>query len=184
MDGGPPGFRQDFTCPALLGNPIREDDSFSPTGRSPSMVGLSRTIRLKNRFLTSRNLRTGSRLNPTTPNLQRVQALTQTRFRLFPFRSPLLGESQLLSVPGGTEMVHFSPLALPCLFNSAGSLRPLRRRGCPIRKSPGIRLFAPTRGLSQLTTSFIAFSCQGIHRMPLVTYQKPLMDSRWLLAHK
>ena len=30
------------------------------------------------------------------------------------------------------------------------------------------RLFAPTRGLSQLTTSFIAFLCQGIHRVPLL----------------
>ena len=38
--------------------------------------------------------------------------------------------------------------------------------GCPIRKSPDQRLFAPTRRLSQLTTSFIASSSQGIHRLP------------------
>ena len=37
--------------------------------------------------------------------------LAQNRFRLFPVRSPLLGESRLLSVPGGTEMVHFPPFA-------------------------------------------------------------------------
>ena len=37
--------------------------------------------------------------------------LTRIRFRLFRFRSPLLPESRLLSLPGGTEMVHFSPLA-------------------------------------------------------------------------
>ena len=30
------------------------------------------------------------------------------------------------------------------------------------------RLFAPIRSLSQLTTSFIAYQCQGIHRAPLV----------------
>jgi hypothetical protein len=41
--------------------------------------------------------------------------------------------------------------------------------GFPIRKSPGQGLFATTRGLSQLTTSFIAFLCQGIHHVPLVT---------------
>ena len=41
--------------------------------------------------------------------------LTRVRFRLFPFRSPLLRESRLLSLPGGTEMVHFPPFALPFL---------------------------------------------------------------------
>ena len=42
--------------------------------------------------------------------------------------------------------------------------------GCPIRKSPDYRLFAPTRSLSQLITSFIASESQGIHRTPLVTF--------------
>ena len=41
-------------------------------------------------------------------------------------------------------------------------------RGCPIRKSPDQSLFAAPRGLSQLTTSFIASLRQGIHRVPLV----------------
>ena len=39
--------------------------------------------------------------------------------------------------------------------------------GFPIRKSADQRVFAPPRGLSQRTTSFIACACQGIHRMPL-----------------
>ena len=39
--------------------------------------------------------------------------------------------------------------------------------GFPIRKSTDQRLFAPPRGLSQRTTSFIASQRQGIHRMPL-----------------
>ncbi len=33
-------------------------------------------------------------------------------FGLFPVRSPLLGESLLISVPLGTEMFHFPRLAL------------------------------------------------------------------------
>ena len=33
------------------------------------------------------------------------------RFRLVPFRSPLLRESQLLSLPKGTEMVQFPSFA-------------------------------------------------------------------------
>ena len=41
------------------------------------------------------------------------------------------------------------------------------RVGFPIRKSTDQRLFAPTRSLSQRTTSFIASCRQGIHRMLL-----------------
>jgi hypothetical protein len=40
--------------------------------------------------------------------------------------------------------------------------------GFPIRKSPDQRLCAAPRSLSQLATSFIACFCQGIHRAPLV----------------
>ena len=39
---------------------------------------------------------------PTTPTVQRLQARTHNRFRLFPVRSPLLRESRFLSLPGGT----------------------------------------------------------------------------------
>lgn len=39
-------------------------------------------------------------------HLERVK-----RFRLFPFRSPLLRKSLLFSLPGVTEMFHFSPFA-------------------------------------------------------------------------
>ena len=39
--------------------------------------------------------------------------------------------------------------------------------GCPIRRSTDQRLFAPSRSLSQRTTSFFASYRQGIHQMPL-----------------
>ena len=42
--------------------------------------------------------------------------------------------------------------------------------GCPIRKSPDQRLFAPPRSLSQLVTSFVASESQGIPCTLLVTY--------------
>ena len=35
------------------------------------------------------------------------------RFGLFPVRSPLLGESLLFSLPGGTKMFQFPPFAPP-----------------------------------------------------------------------
>ena len=57
-------------------------------------------------------------------------------------------------------------------FTSPGSLHPAMYSpedkprsyglGSPIRKSPDHRLFASPRGLSQLTTSFIAYLRQGI----------------------
>ena len=40
------------------------------------------------------------------------------RFGLFPFRSPLLGESRLLSIPPGTKMVHFPGFASRSLLYS------------------------------------------------------------------
>ena len=46
-------------------------------------------------------------LRPNRPYNPEVQAL---RFGLFRVRSPLLAESLLFSLPGGTEMVHFPPL--------------------------------------------------------------------------
>ena len=50
---------------------------------------------------------------PTTP-----ARFASRRFRLFPFRSPLLRESLLLSFPPGTEMVHFPGLPLLSLLYS------------------------------------------------------------------
>jgi hypothetical protein len=112
-------------------------------------------------------------IRPTTPITPRGG-----RFRLFPVRSPLLGESRLLSFPAGTEMVQFPALASPGLCIQPGDTTALPVVGCPIRKSPDYRSFAPTRGLSQLTTSFIACLCQGIHRAPLVTWPKSCSTSR------
>ena len=95
-----------------------------------------------------------ARRSPTTPHAY------STRFRLFPFRSPLLRESHSLSFPRGTEMVHFPRLALS---------RP-RWPGCPIRKPPDQRLLTSPRRISLFVASFIASWCQGILRRPLVAW--------------
>jgi hypothetical protein len=57
---------------------------------------------------------------PTTPQWQRLPALPPLRFRLFPVRSPLLGESLLFSLPRGTEMFHFPRFPLPALCVQTG----------------------------------------------------------------
>ena len=42
--------------------------------------------------------------------------MTLDWFRLIPFRSPLLWESLLFSIPAGTEMFHFPALLLTILY--------------------------------------------------------------------
>ena len=148
MAGGPAGFTQDSSCPALLrilhihqpgyvyGIITLFDVAFQPTSTSPI-----------NEYTCS----------PTTPVGPKPH-----RFGLFPFRSPLLRESLLFSPPPGTKMFQFPGLAS---LHKEGY--PLSGMGCPIRKSAAHQSFASPRGLSQLSTSFIASESLGIHRMPL-----------------
>jgi hypothetical protein len=65
------------------------------------------------------------------PDWTTLAGLTSSRFRLVPVRSPLLGESRLLSFPRGTEMFHFPRFPLPRLFDSAKSSRDLLGRVAP-----------------------------------------------------
>ena len=69
------------------------------------------TVRLDCGFVTPPRGGDPGTCTPTTPAAQRSPAITYSRFGLFPFRSPLLRESRLISFPGGTEMVHFPPFA-------------------------------------------------------------------------
>jgi hypothetical protein len=119
---------------------------------------------------------------PTTPNTQRLPAITRTRFSLFRFRSPLLTESRLLSLPEGNEMFHFPSFPPHALCVQAWVTGHDSCRVSPFG-NPRItaRLAAP-RGLSQPPTSFIGSWCQGIHRAPLLTWpqrcSRPLCSSQ------
>ena len=91
------------------------------------------------------------------PRRHNAHTLTCRRFGLFPVRSPLLGESRLLSFPLGTEMVHFPRFASPpyvfrwrySVFNGVGF---------PIRTSPDQSLLSDSPGL-------IA-ACHVLRRLP------------------
>ena len=93
---------------------------------------------------------------PTTPD----DALQRLRFGLMRVRSPLLAQSLLLSFPPGNEMFQFPG------FAPAMQVPESLPAGCPIRKSAYRRIFAPSRGLSQLVTSFFASESQGILHVP------------------
>src|SRR5690606_40551648 len=83
---GPAGFRQGFTCPALLRIPLSLT-RLARTGLSPISSG----------FPTGSGSPRKEHRGPTTPSLPRQQ-----RFGLFRFRSPLLSESLLFSLPPPT----------------------------------------------------------------------------------
>src|SRR5439155_4247796 len=123
-----------------------------------------------------------------TPRRQRPQAVTPTRFRLFPFRSPLLRESIFLSLPPATKMFHFADLPPPTLCVQVGVPAHYHGWVSPFG-NPRIKAWsAAPRGLSQPPTSFIGSRCQGIHRVPLFTWpqrcSRPLCSSQGAGGHR
>src|SRR6186713_2075450 len=114
--------------------------------------------------------------------MQRLPAITHARFSLFRFRSPLLTESRLLSLPVGTEMFHFPTFPPPTLCVQVGVTGLASSRVSPFG-NPRITVWLSTpRGLSQIPTSFFGSWCQGIHRVPLKTWpqrcSRPLCSSQ------
>ena len=74
-------------------------------------------------FLLRTHMTVWIKSSPTTPAMQRLSAITHHGFSLIRFRSPLLSESRLLSLPVGTEMFHFPTFPLPALYIQAGVTR-------------------------------------------------------------
>jgi hypothetical protein len=108
---------------------------------------------------------------PTTPAPQPLSGLTRNGFSLIRFRSPLLSESQLFSLPAGTEMFHFPafPPRTLCV-----QMRVTGHNSSWVTPfgNPRINARLPTpQGISQAPTSFIGSRCQGIHHAPLPTCQ-------------
>ena len=99
--------------------------------------------------------------------------LTPNRFGLLPFRSPLLRESRLLSVPWANKMLQFAHLPPSALFCSGGGDAALPAPSYLIRESPGLSLLAACRN------NFVA--CHALHRL-LVPRHPPCAVSS-LIAH-
>ena len=91
LEGGPPGFRQGFTCPAVL----------RYRSHKPGWCFVYRTLTLSRGAFqpTSTTLPAIAGYAPHWPYNPREHA---PWFRLVPFRSPLLRESRLISFPRGT----------------------------------------------------------------------------------
>ena len=92
---------------------------------------------------------------PTTPHTQPLPGITGAWFSLIRFRSPLLSESLLFSLPVGTEMFHF-PTFPPHTLYIQVRVTPHDWCWVPPFGHPRINAPLPTpRGLSQARTSFI-----------------------------
>ena len=167
MEDGPPGFPQGFSGPVVLRNLSTRLVVFRLRGYHPLWLHFPEDSTTR-QFCNSPGESPSSRREALQPRTYNAGELTYARFRLFPVRSPLLGESRLISFPEGTEMFHFPSFALSRLCIHLECAAVLPTAGCPIRESPDRRLLAAPRSFSQLATSFIACQCQGIHHAPLV----------------
>jgi hypothetical protein len=135
-----------FLGPRATWDPAWESQRFRLQGYHPLCRRFPTSSATQTIFysLSDQQLRLGG---PATPNAQRLLAMTRARFGLFPFRSPLLRESRLLSFPVGTEMFHFPTFPPPALCVQAGAMGHYAHSGFPIRKSPDRSLVADSPGL-------------------------------------
>ena len=147
-----------------------EVDRFSVTGLLPSVAQLSSCVHLTADLVTRALRRCAEASGPTTPIQQRHRAITLHGFRLFPFLSPILGESLLLSIPQGTEMFQFPWLSQPVLCVQTGVTEHDFSRVSPFGNPRIYACLTANRGLSQPAASFIDSWCQGIHQWPLVAW--------------
>jgi hypothetical protein len=95
------------------------------------------------------------------------------RFELFPFRSLLLREYLLVSLPPLTKMFPFRGFPLP-----RGSATAEAVTGSPIRASPDRRSHAPPRGLSRLATPFFGVRAKLFPRWRIISvlFKSPALN--------
>lgn len=107
-------------APCYLGYTPR-GKTISDTGLSPTPAAHSKAFSYS--FTLTSEAQQRSEACPTTPTMQPLPGITHDRFSLIRFRSPLLPESLLFSLPVGTEMFHFPTFPLPALYIQAGVTR-------------------------------------------------------------
>ena len=150
LPDGPGGFTQDSSCPALLRIPlrlaplrVRSCHALRPAfpGRSARDASCDDVVLLPR---ARRNAR-GLGFSPVARHYWGNHCCFLFLRVLRCFSSPRWPHDFLMMAASGPP-------------------------GCPIRRSADQRPFAPTRGFSQLTTSFIASVSLGIHHAPLLSF--------------
>jgi hypothetical protein len=116
---GPRGFPRGFSGPVVLGRELGRQGAFAY--RAITYFGRAFQLASANPLFCNSPGRSGGPVLFPQPRRRNAPELARHRFGLFPVRSPLLGESLLLSLPEGTEMVHFPSLASATYEFSRGS---------------------------------------------------------------
>ena len=107
LPGGPGRFTADSTSPLLLGENTCNQHPHAFVYRALTVYGRRFHTTSTNTQRTSAQPADHAHTHPTTPHTQPLPGITRTWFSLIRVRSPLLTESQLFSLPAGTEMFHF-----------------------------------------------------------------------------
>ena len=129
--------------------------SVSSTGLSPAVAELSSSLPLPT---------PESRMPALQPRM-----VETTRFGLFPFRSPLLWESRLISFPPGTEMFHFPGSASSTLSFHVEMPKHYSRRVSPFRHPPPVFPAGATRPcLDDCREIFAPMTNHGLYVSKLV----------------
>jgi hypothetical protein len=110
LESGLPRFPQGFSCPVVLGNRVQGVRAAFAYGAITRSGGTFQILRLAVGLVTPRRVCSSSDPVPQPPTGNACR-LAPAEFGLFPVRSPLLGESRLLSFPRGTEMFQFPRFA-------------------------------------------------------------------------
>ena len=168
MEGGPPRFSPRFTGADLLRNVHREVVAFRLRDDCPLWCTVPRASAIRQLCNSSRATH-GPEQAPYNPEPATRARGHRPGLGWIPFRSPLLGESRLISFPRGTEMFQFPGLPPTCLCIQHVVTPHYRRWVSPFGNPRIIGCSAPPRGLSQPSTSFIDSWCQGIHHVPLTS---------------
>ena len=127
----------------------------SGTGLSPSLVALPSSILLYDWLVTPRPVLHPITQGPTTPGIQRCKPCIHRVWAV----SVSFATTKEISVDvfsSGYLDGSVPPVSLPCAMYSRTDERQSRRSGYPIRPPTDLRMFAPPRGFSQLTTAFVA----------------------------
>src|SRR6202161_3547352 len=174
LGGGPPRFTRDFSGPVLLGIPSGSRRDFAYGGIT-LYADVFQRPRLSMRFLTPCRVSSSDWMVPL-PRLRNACWLSHvTGLACSPFAHHY----------SGNRGCFLFLWVLRC-FTSPRFLHPpyVFRQGrwaiTPTQVSlfgnPRIEVWLPTpRGLSQAPTSFFGSWCQGIHRVPLLTWQLQMM---------
>ena len=141
MGDGPPRFRRNFTCSAVLRIHSRENE-VSTTGLLPSVTSLSRLLRLPRSFVTPYRVSYNPKRQASWFGLCPV-SLAATQGIAFAFSS------------SGYLDVSVPRVCLQYPMYSGKDSIPLRIEGFPIRKSPDQSLLTAPRSISVLVPSFI-----------------------------